>query len=89
MSNGIIALPDESTTSAVTTILTSPSTESSFVIPVTNLEHETNGVCKNYKIEIQKRNGQNICPYKLEEGINTSHVAGDIMDDAMKKKKKN
>lgn len=48
---------------------------------VTELEKETNGSCKNYKVEIHKdAQGNLIRPFKLEEGVNTSNVADDILD---------
>lgn len=50
----------------------------------TKLEQETQGMCKNYKVEISKDvNGALVRPFKLEPGINSTHVAEDILHTAM------
>lgn len=51
----------------------------------TALEKESNGLCKNYKIEVRKdAHGNLIRPFKLEEGVNSTHIAGDILQGALK-----
>ncbi len=47
------------------------------------LEHETGGICKNYKIEITKEGNKLIKTYKLKPGINESHIAQDILNQAL------
>ncbi len=50
----------------------------------TQLEKETKGACKNYKVEIRKdAQGNIIRPFKLEEGVNSTHIAGDILHSAL------
>ncbi len=43
------------------------------------LEKETNGVYKNYKMEILKIDGKLVRPHKIEEGSTTANVAEDIL----------
>lgn len=51
----------------------------------TKLEQESKGACKNYKVEVRKdANGNIVRPFKLEEGVNSTHIAGDILNNAMK-----
>lgn len=46
------------------------------------LEQETNGVYKNYKMEIHKQdNGTLIRPYKLEPGFTLTNIANDILQE--------
>lgn len=59
-----------------------------FTTHTTKLEQETNGTCKNYKVEIYKdANGKLVRPFKLEPGINSTHVAEDILNSAMQSTK--
>jgi len=51
---------------------------------LTDLEKETNGMCKNYKVDIFKNeDGSLNRPFKLEAGISTSNVADEILQDDM------
>lgn len=51
---------------------------------LTDLEEETNGICKNYKVDIFKNeDGSLTRPFKLEAGISTSNVADVILQDDM------
>jgi len=52
---------------------------------LTQLEKDTKGVCKNYKMEAYKdeETGKLICPFKLEEGISTSNIATDILESEL------
>jgi hypothetical protein len=43
------------------------------------LEAETNGVCKNYKVESYLVDGKIVRPFKIESGISTSNIAADIL----------
>lgn len=56
-----------------------------FTESITKLEQETNGICRNYKIEIHKdADGNLIRPFKLEMGVNTTNVATDILQGALR-----
>lgn len=49
---------------------------------VTNLERKTNGICKNYKVDIFKdENGNLVRPFILEEGISQNNVANEILQE--------
>jgi len=49
---------------------------------VTELEEKTNGIYKNYKIDIIKNaDGTLTRPFKLEEGISDSNVANEILQE--------
>lgn len=52
---------------------------------LTQLEEDTNGVCKNYKMEAYKdeETGELIRPFKLEEGISSSNIATDILESEL------
>ncbi len=57
-----------------------------FVHQVTQLEQETGGICKNYKIEVKRDEQGNLKrTFKLVEGVNGSNIAADILDNAFKK----
>lgn len=48
------------------------------------LEAETNGVCKNYKVDAYAQpDGSIVRPYKLELGITTSNIASEILNAAL------
>jgi DNA mismatch repair protein MutS len=70
------------------TLITHPNTSlvlaTHFIKKVTTLEAELHGLCKNYKIEVKVgADGKLIRPFKLEEGVNSSNVAGNILDNAL------
>jgi len=50
---------------------------------LTKLEEETSNVFKNYKMEAYKdeETGKLVRPYKLEDGISTSNIANDILEE--------
>jgi DNA mismatch repair ATPase MutS len=48
------------------------------------LEAETNGTCKNYKVDAYAQpDGSIVRPYKLELGITTSNIASEILNAAL------
>lgn len=56
-----------------------------FTERTTKLEQEMPGIFTNYKVEIkQDEQGNLIRPFKLERGINSTHVAASILDSALK-----
>jgi DNA mismatch repair ATPase MutS len=58
-----------------------------FVARVTQLETQTKGICKNHKMEVKRdEQGKLIRTFKLVEGVNTSNVAAEILDNAFGKK---
>jgi len=57
-----------------------------FVKRPTGLEQETNGLCKNYRIEARiDENGKVVRTFKLEPGINRYNVADDVLHAAKEK----
>jgi len=49
----------------------------------TTLERETNGAFKNYKIDvIVNPDGSLTRPYTLEEGISTTNIASELLEQA-------
>jgi antitoxin component of RelBE/YafQ-DinJ toxin-antitoxin module len=53
-----------------------------FIKSPTKLEPETNGTCKNYKVEAHIIHGKIKRTYKLEEGINQSNIADALLKEA-------
>ncbi len=49
------------------------------------LEEETNGVCKNYKVESYMVNGTIVRPFKIEPGVSTNNIATDILNAGFNK----
>ncbi|HZW60940.1 MAG TPA: hypothetical protein VFF04_01830 [Candidatus Babeliales bacterium] len=53
------------------------------------MEAETDGVCKNYKVDAYiDTNGKIVRTFTLEEGISTSNIAANILQDAFAKNDK-
>jgi len=52
---------------------------------LTQLEEDTKGACKNYKMEayVDVQTGALIRPFKLEEGISTSNIALEILESEL------
>ena len=49
---------------------------------LTGLEKETNGVCKNYKVDVYKdENGAIVRPFKLVPGVSDVSIANDILNE--------
>ncbi|HSW70649.1 MAG TPA: hypothetical protein VLH77_01565, partial [Gammaproteobacteria bacterium] len=48
------------------------------------LEAETNGLCKNYKVDAYATEGGAIVrPYKLEPGVTTSNIASELLNNEL------
>jgi hypothetical protein len=53
-----------------------------FVQELAKLEQNTNGLCKNFKIDAEKgADGQIIFRHKLEEGVSTQNIANEILNE--------
>ena len=49
---------------------------------LTGLEKETNGICKNYKVDVYKdENGAIVRPFKLVPGVSDVSIANDILNE--------
>lgn len=50
------------------------------------LEAETNGICKNYKVDAYvDESGTIVRPYKLKPGVTTSTIASELLDNELNK----
>lgn len=53
-----------------------------FVDELSKLEINTNGLCKNFKVDAdQDANGKILYRHKLEEGVSTKNIANEILND--------
>lgn len=51
---------------------------------LTELEQATDGICKNYKVDvIKKEDGTIIRPFKIEPGISTTGIANDLLQQEL------
>lgn len=51
---------------------------------LTQLEQATDGICKNYKVDvIKKEDGTIVRPFKIEAGISTTGIANDLLQQEL------